>query len=531
MKTTKIAYADTGFFNKTVLDYMEGAPALQPFYPYPPDADAVPGIIRNIKAGAAYDRKGLVAAIDEQYRNAGCAELPLKLSANIAALADENTFTVTTAHQLNLFGGPLYYILKIANTLRVARDLQKRYPEYTFVPCYWMGSEDHDFEEVNHTWLFNKKIEWKNFQGGPMGTYATDGITGLLPEVRDILRSGPHLDELMALLEEAYSHPKLADAVRHLLLGLFGASGLVVIDGSCRPLKRIFGPVLKDELTHGRSADMAGRTIEALESAGYKAQAGPREINLFFTEGRVRERIVAAEDGFALADGSRGFPGNSLIELVDSEPEKFSPNVILRPLHQQMVLPNVAYIGGGSEVAYWLQLSGLFAHYGIHFPMLLMRTSVQYLLPHHLKKMEKLGLSLTDIFKDAEVLKKEFVARNQDLDLELPREKEAVDALFRKLSEKAANIDPTLEGWVGAEGQKAYKSIENISKRLVKAEKQRNDLSMQQIDKFKEQLFPEGQLAERRENFMPFYAGQGKDWLNTLVDTLDPFEQKFTLIY
>jgi len=530
MEYLAIDYASTGSFSKTVTDYLHEEEVLKPFYTYEPEASSVPDIIGKMKSSASVDRTLLINCLRGQYKDL-LNQLPAQTTDNIAALGDENTFTVTTAHQLNLFGGPLYYIFKIVNVIRLARDLNEMYPKYHFVPCYWMGSEDHDFQEVNHTYLFGKKVEWTNYQGGAMGSYSTDGIEELIPQIKDIIRQGPHLDEVTDLLHSAYSANNLAEAVRRLLLQLFGEEGLVVVDGNCRSLKAIFKPVIKEELLDSKAEIIVNDQINKLEDAGYRSKASPRTINLFYSHGRSRERIIRDGEGFALADSERKFTREELLALVESSPEHFSPNVILRPVHQQMVLPNIAYIGGGSEVAYWLQLKTLMEHYSVHYPMLLLRTSALFIPGHIIKKLNKLGIDKEDIFKEVELLKKDFIARNQEIDLELEDEQQLLKSFYEQLQAKSAKIDASLDKWVGAEGQKALKSLDNISKRLVRSEKARNDQSMSQIIKLKDTLFPNGGLTERRENFLPYYAIGGKEWLHKLTETLDPFERKFYLIY
>jgi bacillithiol biosynthesis cysteine-adding enzyme BshC len=528
MNHQKIAYASTNAFNKLVIDYIHQEKNLRPFYSYLPEKQGIETIIEQIKSAQKMDRTALFKAVKNQYKK----DVPnLKVVKNIELLQQENTFTITTAHQLNLFTGPLYYIFKILNTVRVASDLKQQYPQYNFIPCYWMGSEDHDFEEINHTYLFNKKIEWSHSQGGSLGEYNTTGIEPLIDEIKTIIRQGAHLHEIIGIFKRAYAQEKLADAVRVLIDELFGHYGVVTIDGNCAEFKKPLQAILKDELEHQTSFHLVQKQIEALEKVGYKSQAAPRELNLFFKTPYARERIIKTETGFQLAESNQHFTKEELIAIVDAAPEQFSPNVILRPLHQQLVLPNIAYIGGGSEVAYWLQLKTLHQHYNLHFPMLLLRTSAQILNESQLKKLAKLGIEHTDIFKDTETLKKEFIARQNVFDLELKEEHQQIQSLFDQLSEKATGIDASLKDWIAAEGQKTAKSLESISKRLIKSEKLKNDQSMDQIEKLKELLFPNGSLQERKENFAPFYAESGHAFFNQLLEILDPFDVRFSLVF
>ena len=527
MQVTRVPYSKTDSFSKTVNDYLDSVQDLKQFHNYAVDLKEVSKVIADLQQNFKIDRKLLAKSVNQQYES---YTPHLKVVKNINNLADEKTFTVTTAHQLNLFGGPLYYIYKILNVIRISDDLNKIYPNFNFVPCYWMGSEDHDFEEINHTYLYNKKIEWNNYQKGSLGEYDTQGISELIPAVKEIIKRGEHLEELMALLYRSYASTKLADAVRIFLDELFGRFGLVVIDGNCAQLKTPFAKIIKDELINQTSQKLVDQQINQLEQFGYKSQATPRPVNLFYKTKNNRERIVPKDEGFELADTNTTIKKDTLIDEINELPERFSPNVILRPLHQQLILPNIAYIGGGSEIAYWLQFNSLFDYYKVHFPMLILRTSAQILNPSQIKKTNKLGIHLTDIFKDANELKKEYVKSKSETDLSLNAEIETVQSLFESLKEKAKIIDGSLGGFIGAEGQKAHKSLENISKRLIKVEKQKNEQDLAQIDKLKDQLFPSGKLQERRENFMPLYAQYGPKLFDQLLEILNPFEQQFYLI-
>ncbi|MEZ5024454.1 MAG: bacillithiol biosynthesis BshC [Chitinophagales bacterium] len=287
MNFQKIAYAQTNSFSQTVIDYLDNKVELNPFYKNLPDVKQVPHIINDIKHSHKLARVDLVKALEEQYKG----YIPnLNVVKNIDLLKEDNTYTITTAHQLNLFTGPLYYIFKILNTIRVSQDLSNLYPSFNFVPCYWMGSEDHDFEEVNHTYLFSKKLEWDNFQGGSLGEYKTEGILPIIDELKSIIRQGPFLDEIIATFKRAYANDNLAKAVQVLLDELFGKYGLVVIDGNCKALKAPFQKIVQDELENQTSFKLVQEEIELLDQAGYKSQASPRKSTFF-----IKQKILGNE--------------------------------------------------------------------------------------------------------------------------------------------------------------------------------------------------------------------------------------------
>lgn len=529
MTDTQISFSQTNSFSKLIVDYLAEDVAVQPFYQYRPTIDAIEQVIAD-KQKEAINRNTLSEAVWLQYES--LENIPAQVSSNIHALNDKHTFCIVTAHQLNIFGGPLYLIYKIAQTISTCKQLKEKYPAYNFVPVYWLGSEDHDFEEINHIHLFNKKIEWTDKQGGATGAYSTQSILSALQELKSILGESSFADELMILMENAYHQETLTKASRYLANALFGKHGLVVIDGDDALLKRQFISILKDELLHQTSHQWVLQQNNKLENLGYKQQAYPREINLFYLSKNSRERIEyhLAENKYVVLNTSISFSREAILQELEQHPERFSPNVILRPLYQQKVLPALAYIGGGGELSYWLQLKTLFEQYSVCFPQLILRNSALLIHSATYKKIEKMHLSVLDFFQQTESLKKYYITQNTKEDLDITSFKLEVETTFIKLQELAKEIDPTLVGTVGAELQKSLQSMDNIQKRLVKSLKQKNETTLNQIEKIKMQLFPENTLQERIENFSAYYIKYGSAFIDDLVDIFDVYNKQFLLI-
>jgi uncharacterized protein YllA (UPF0747 family) len=182
------------------------------------------------------DRNQLVKAINHQYQSIEVSEA---VKNQIDSLKDENTFCIITAHQLSLLGGPLYYVIKIANAIALANKLKVDFPEKNFVPVYWMGSEDHDFEEVNHIYLFGKKITWDSDQTGPVGHFNLKQIDEVIQQVIEILGdSNP--DDIQGLIKKAYALKNVELATRELVNGLFGKYGLVIVNGDDHILSNLY---------------------------------------------------------------------------------------------------------------------------------------------------------------------------------------------------------------------------------------------------------------------------------------------------
>ena len=384
MKTVKVPFRETNQFGKFFLDYVDGNEKLQPYFDQPPAVEAFEKVIgeRNF---SLEQRKELVDVLTSQYEN---FDVPEGVQENVERIGNERTFTVTTGHQLNIFTGPLYFIYKIVSTINACKKLKEAYPDFHFVPVYWMATEDHDFDEINHFYFQGEKHEWKTDQKGAVGRFDPAGLKEICEK----------LPEAAAFFSRAYEEKTLASAVRHYVNHLFGKEGLVVLDADDVRLKNRLAPVIREELTLNTSYHLVAEASGELSEAGYKPQVAGREINFFYMDGDIRERIVQENGKFSVLNTDLVFEKEELLNMADSHPDRFSPNVILRPLYQEMILPNLAYAGGPSELVYWLQLRKVFEHYQVPFPVLLARNFATIVEEPVWEKWSKTGLSVQDPF-------------------------------------------------------------------------------------------------------------------------------------
>jgi bacillithiol biosynthesis cysteine-adding enzyme BshC len=388
MPTDCISYQKSGYFTKLIVDYLDEKPELKSLYNRFPSLENFKGQLEEKAQNYSEEnRKSLVTALENQYNGFHVSEAT---QANISLLSNTKTFTITTGHQLNLFTGPLYFLYKIASAITLSSTLKKEYPAYDFVPIYWMATEDHDFEEINHFNFKNAKIKWNKESHGPVGRLSTEGLKDVLDVFASELGIGDNATYLKGLFEKSYlKHNNLAAATRFLANELFGEKGLVILDGDDKRLKQLFSPFVKNELIHKTSFQKVTETNSVLQ-ASYDIQVNPREINLFYIEDNLRERIVFENNLFKVNNTKLVFSEKEILELVENHPEKFSPNVILRPLYEEIVLPNLCYIGGGGEIAYWLQLQSSFEANKVTFPILLVRNSVLLATEKQIKKSRKI---------------------------------------------------------------------------------------------------------------------------------------------
>ncbi len=498
-------------FGKLLLNYLAGDSALKPFYGQLP---SLASFKEQIDSKKSVNRSLLVEVLQDQYQ--GLPNIP-----QLEALADSKTFTVTTGHQLNLFTGPLYVIFKIVSTINLAKQLKKAYPAYHFVPVYWMATEDHDWDEINHLHLFGKKIQWNTDQKGPVGRFDISGLSSLWAE----------LPSDLSIFKESYTGAKsLSDAVRKYMHALFGQEGLVCLDADDARLKRTFIPVMEADLFEHRHLTCINTSNNLLTDLGYSPQIYAREINFFYMLDGLRERIEKHGEVYKVVNQSIQFSAKELQVEIATHPERFSPNVALRPIYQETILPNLAYIGGAAELAYWFQLKGIFDLHQTPFPILLPRNFGLIIPPVEASRIEKLAFSIPEIFQDERSLRTQFVDKHSKHALDLGSEQERLSNLMSKIAQKAQAIDETLEASVLAEETRWQKGLERLSKKMRKAEERNQAVGLGQIQAIKQKLFPEGNWQERHTNFLEFLL----NYPNLLVDllaTLDPLQFELFVMY
>ena len=517
MKVTKMDYATTGAFSKTVADYLCQDEKLMPFYNRFPALVSFEAQLKE-KTFSEAQRQTLHQALQQQYTS--IVSVNPMVQQNIDLLQQPNTFTVTTGHQLNIFTGPLYFIYKIVTAINTCKQLQQQYPDYNFVPVYWMASEDHDFAEINHFNLFGKSYKWETEQTGAVGRFSTEGLDKLLEE----------LPEAYPVFEEAYRSSKnLADATRAITHALFGEYGLVSIDGDDKELKKAFIPVIERELTGQLSNKLVEEASAELERLGYKPQVHSREINLFYLKDKLRERIVLKDEKYKVLNTDISFTQDKILQEANEHPERFSPNVILRPLYEELILPNLAYIGGGAEVAYWFQLKKVFEAFDVTFPILMLRNSAMYITKANASRIHKLGLQPEQMFQPYLDLKRYLSSQIHEEEINLEAQRKAVAAVFAEVEQLAKSIDQTLARATAAEEQKAQNALQMLEKKIAKARDAKHEQTFKQLENLKDKLFPNGTLQERYDNLLT-YQTNNPDFIPALVDAFDPLEFKFTIL-
>jgi bacillithiol biosynthesis cysteine-adding enzyme BshC len=511
MKKHCVDLKKTGQFSQFFLDYLGGKETLRSFYSHEPKLESFDAAIKA-KQFSADKRQILVEVLESQY-----AGIPLASAAaeQLEALRDEKTFTVTTGHQLNLFTGPLYFIYKLISTINLAKRLQERHPDYRFVPVYWMATEDHDAAEINYFKLDGQTYRWETSQKGAVGDFELDY------SFQNFLKG---LGFAPAVFRDAYSQSAtLAEAVRKYVNELFGAQGLVVLDANEGRLKQEFAEVMSADLFTQQPFAAAQASTQALEQLGYGSQIYPRPINLFYLDKGIRERIERDGEEFIVLNTELRFSAEEIKALLQEHPERFSPNVVLRPVYQECILPNLAYLGGPAEVVYWLQLKGIFDQFGIPFPVLLPRNFAVLIPAVIQKKITQLGWEPEQLFQQFEAWKKDYVQSSSTIDFTLAGPRAQVSQLFKDLANQSHVLDAGLPKAFAAGEVRSLKILEQMGVKLRKAEERRLEVDLLRAKSVFEFLSPGGSPQERVVNFLQFQLVE-PTLLEELIASFDPFD-------
>ncbi|KAB1067317.1 bacillithiol biosynthesis cysteine-adding enzyme BshC [Tamlana haliotis] len=531
MQYKTLPFYKTGYFSTLICDYLAEKPELKPFYNRFPEIDAFQKQIEEKGQSFGLEaRVTLVSALKNQYQDVETSELTLS---HIELLSAENSFTVTTGHQLNLFTGPLYFLYKIVSAINLSKALKLKYPEHNFVPVYWMATEDHDFEEINYFNFNGKKVQWNRKAEGPVGELSTEGLDAVFDVFSEELGHSSNAETIKVLFESAYlRHDNLAESTRFLANALFQEYGLVIIDVNDTSLKKEFVPYMEHELRNQVSFKAVSKTNDKLAevSDDYNIQVNPREINLFYIAENLRERIVFEEGIYKVLNSNITWTETELIKHLNENPERFSPNVIMRPLYQEVILPNLCYIGGGGELAYWFQLKDFFETVNVPFPMLLLRNSVLIQTENQLKKLENLNISTETLFLKQSTFINKKVRDISNIDIDFSDQKKHLQEQFKSMYDLAEQTDKSFIGAVKAQEVKQIKGLEHLEKRLLKAQKRKLSDEVLRMTELQNQLFPNQSLQERNTNFSQFYMEYGEKLIPSLIEKLDPLSGEFSIL-
>ena len=523
-----IPFSSTHVFSTLINDYLEGKGNAMDFVQYAPNVEE--GYRSAIEGRKKYpiNRTLLFDVLTKQYSN-----LPQEKAVNdkLALLKKDTTFVVTTAHQPNLFTGPLYFFYKIIHAIQLATSLKATFPDYDFVPVYYMGSEDADLDEVGAFNLDQKKCQWVTKQTGAIGRMQVDdALLGLLKQLESYWSILPQGHKALEILKNAYQKGNtISEATLSFVHAFFGSKGLLVLQPDDTALKAAFIPVMEKELLTSFSHETIQPTIAAL-SKDYHVQSEGRSINLFYLKDSIRARIEKQGEQFIVVDTDIQFTEKEIIAELHQYPERFSPNVILRGVYQETILPGVVFVGGGGELAYWMELKNLFQQLGVHYPLLQLRNSFLLIRQKQSDQWAAMQFEEQDLFKPILELEVAYVKKHATQALDLQDQINNLSTLYSTIKNEVLKVDPTLGTHADNLAQQAKAKLLALEKKMVRAEKRKQSVDIQRIHRIKKELFPQDNLQEREEHFSRWVGQFDLSWIDTIMEHSTGLESRFRII-
>lgn len=516
----------TGKFSPIVCDYIDHDPFLNPFYEAAPTLENFAGFIER-KSQKTCNRALLVDVLKEQYLAAGI--LDESVSNSIERLRSNSCYTITTGQQIGILLGPLYTTLKIISAVRLAEELHKTYTNHDFIPVFWMATEDHDVEEINHAFVLEKNIHWRTDQKGPVGRFSNAGMEDVLEELKELSGKSADAIWLMEIYTKAYSLPTLSLATRYLVHAILGDLGVLILDADDKRLKQEFAVTMAKDIVEKNSFLAIENTRNKIEER-YKTQVKGREINFFYMLDGYRERIIEEQGNFKTHDAKHTWKTVELNTEITEFPERFSPNVLMRPLYQETILPNIAYIGGGAEIGYWLEFGEIFKHYQIPYPALILRQSAMIIDKVNAQRIEKLGLESSDLFLELVDIEKKITLSLSEHDLELQAERKQLLEITERLNSIARSIDFSLSQSTESLNKRIEHQLEQYSKKLIRAQKRKLLVEISRLRNIWSMIYPMGTLQERKESLHPFIIKHSRSIIMDLHKHSNPLNSEFLIL-
>ena len=488
-------------------DYLQADTPLRGFFEHSPLNPDFEAIIRE-KSKTTISREVLSDIIRGQYSH---LELYPATEEALKKLASPTSFTVTTGHQLVFLGGPLFTTYKVLHTIKLAQTLSQKFPNYQIVPIFWIHTEDHDFEEINHYYpSYREMVEYSGSFSGKVGQHLIE------PEISELLPL-----HFSSELREAYEAGKSwTDAYRSFMHQLFGPLGVLMIDADDPRLKSQFRKVFRRDIQENFSQACVNTTSDQLREKGYIPQVHPREINIFYLKGPLRNRIVKEGGRYRANQTEIYWTEKELLELLDQHPEYFSPNVCLRPLYQEQILPNLAYIGGWGELSYWMQLKGLFQEVNTPFPLLMPRMSATLFRAEEAQKWKDFGLSLQEIESPIPQLNKKLLQKYWKAD-SLKTHFESIHTELSRLESYIQTFSQTLPRSVEGHKVKSQRFFQRLEKKLEKSIMQGHP-EFRELAALKEIIQPDRVRQERVLSLASFPNYSPQDLIKQIFESCQP---------
>ncbi|MCW8803673.1 MAG: bacillithiol biosynthesis cysteine-adding enzyme BshC [Ignavibacteriaceae bacterium] len=469
--------------------------------------------------------------VSKQYSQLNPSELTLK---NIEKLSDNKTLAIVTGQQLGILGGPLYTCYKIITAIKLSKFLSERYDDFNFVPVFWLEADDHDFNEVRTiktidegnslvTIGYKEEIEEDDLKQSVGLINLDNSINNFFEKLSSGLKETEFKPVMIEQLKDFYKEGKsFKEAFRDLVFSYFDQYGLIIFDPQDNEVKKMLRPVFKKEITnfriHTEQLVQVSATLEEL----YHAQVKVKPVNLFLRVDEGRYSIEPVENEYRLRRKRKSFTQEQLLELLENEPDKFSPNVLLRPICQDYLFPTAFYIAGPSEISYFAQIKPLYELYDIVQPIIFPRSSLTILENSIANSLEKYSVDLNDIFIDVENVKKKIInsVEESSIDEMFDGISNQIETTFDQLKEKLLDLDKTIADSSNRYRDKILGTVSELKSKAEKAQQKKYEVTLRQIDRAAVHLFPNSNLQEREINFVYFANKYGEDFLKKIFEEL-----------
>jgi len=529
----QINYSDIPGNQNLFLDYISEFENVSTFYPK--DFRNNSDFEKTFDDLTNYDRphrKEISAIIKKQYSN---YKISKHTQSNIASLASEKTFAIVTGQQVSLFGGPLYTIYKTITAIKLSRLLKEKYSDYNFVPIFWMEVDDHDFEEVASINIFDKENNFRTLSyddgleedtnRGSVGSIKFDStIEFTLADLDESLRDNEFKNEILVLLKECYKEGKtFKEGFKELFIKLFDEFGLVIFDPQDSAIKNILLPIFEKEInnfeTHTTTNVLKSAELEEI----YHAQIKVKPVNLFYSDETGRHLIEPVEDGFRFKGKRKRLNKEELLNLLYFDPSSFSPNVLLRPICQDYILPTAAYVGGSSEVSYFAQVMPNYKFFDVVSPIIFPRSSGTIIESHLYSIIEKYGLSLPDFYMDKNILIEKVVKIVSEINFDelFDKSEREIKVTLNGLKENLLSIDTNLIQPIEKSIARIEQTISTLKEKSKGAEGRKHKTLITQLQKVRDAVYPNNNLQEREINFFYFANKYGLDIIKWIMNELN----------
>ncbi len=526
---------NSGGFSQLFFDYVYEFNEVKNYFPYNFRENYAYDAILAAVEQRRTDRVTLVKVLREQNTEYGASQ---RTYDNINLLEKPTTFAVVTGQQVGLFGGPLYTVFKTVTAIKLAERLKAKFPSLNFVPVFWLEGEDHDFAEMNNVSLLDgesrpARIEY--LHGGEMPE-CNLGAMGELPigsaieqtfaQLEGVLQKSEYTPQLLAAIKHCYAPGRTFNrAFAGWMNFLFADYGLVFLSPNNREFKKLVSPFFLKEIQEFPTTTQIVIAQSAELEERYHAQVKPKSLNLFMFHkgGRYLIQPREGENDFSLKGTRHFLPPEELLRIAADTPELLSPNVVLRPIMQDVLLPTVAYVAGPSEVAYHAQLKPVYEYFGITQPVVYPRASASFVEDRLLRAMEKYGLDFAEFLEDITkaTTKVSEQISNIKLDEMFGNANNAIRSALNEMKFGLKEIDPTLIAALENVQSKIDGNLNVLKEKSISAQKRRNETSVRQIEKAASGLLPNGSLQEREISILYYMNKYGMDLVKWLSGELD----------